>query len=108
MRPLWFPSQAKGVQSIWSNMKKMSGKNHFAHMCLTKNPNSGNRKLHEVEQQSDTNTNTDEDLFLGELGSSQNDKKELFTDLNANDKTYVLKLIRVHSAMSFRSMLFKR
>lgn len=52
-------------------------------MCLTKNPNSGNRKLHEVEQQPDTDT--DEDLFLGELGSLQNDQNKLFTNVTDED-----------------------
>ena len=81
-----FRHKPRECRAYGQTSKKCQGKNHFAHMCLTKNPNSGNRKLYEVEQQSDTDTNTDEDLFLGELGSSQNDKNELFTDLNVNDE----------------------
>lgn len=53
-------------------------------MCFTKSPDSDHQKLHEVGQQSDTDTH--EDLFLGELESSQKDKNELFTNLNVNDK----------------------
>ena len=66
------------------------GKNHFAHMCFTKSPNSDCQKLHEVGQESDTNT--DEDLFLGELESSQKDKNELFTNLNVNDENFHFKV----------------
>ena len=40
---------------------RCQGKNHFAHMCFTKSPNSNHQKLHEVGQQSDTETG--EDLF---------------------------------------------
>lgn len=53
-------------------------------MCFTKSPDSDHQQLHEVGQQSDTDTH--EDLFLGELESSQKDKNELFTNLNVNDK----------------------
>lgn len=59
-------------------------KNHFAQMCFTKSPDSDHQKLHEVGQQSDTDTH--KDLFLGELESSQKDKDKLFTNLNENDK----------------------
>lgn len=50
-------------------------------MCFTKSPDSDHQKLHEVGQQ---------DLFLGELESSQKDKNELFTNLNVNDKKKTL------------------
>lgn len=53
-------------------------------MSFTKSPDSDHQKLHEVGQQSDTDTH--EDLFLRELESSQKDKNELFTNLNVNDK----------------------
>ena len=53
-------------------------------MCFTKSPDSDHQKLHEVGQQSDTDTH--EDLFLGELESLQKDKNELFTNLSVNDK----------------------
>ena len=59
-------------------------------MCFTKSPNSDHQKLHEVGQQSDTET--DEDLFLGELESSQKDKNELFTNLNVNDENIRFKI----------------
>ena len=69
---------------------RCQGKNHFAHMCFTKSPNSDHQKLHEVEQQSDTET--DEDLFLGELESSRKDKNELFTNLNVNAENICFKI----------------
>ncbi|KAK2558607.1 hypothetical protein P5673_018788 [Acropora cervicornis] len=59
-------------------------------MCFTKSPNSDHQKLHEVEQQSDTET--DEDLFLGELESSRKDKNELFTNLNVNAENICFKI----------------
>lgn len=80
-----FCHQPRECKAYGQTCKKCQGK-IILPTCLTKNPNSENRKLHEVEQQSDTDTDTDEDLFLGEVGSSQNDKNELFTDLNVNDE----------------------
>ena len=59
-------------------------------MCFTKSPDSDLQKLHEVGQQSDTDTH--EDLFLGELESSQKDKNELFTNLNVNDENVRFKV----------------
>lgn len=81
MWSLWLSPQTKRMQSIRYHMPQ---KNNFAHMCFTKSPDSDHQKLHEVGQQSDTDTH--EDLFLGELESSQKDKNELFTNLNVNDK----------------------
>lgn len=81
MWSLWLSPQTKRMQSIRYTCHR---KNPFAHMCFTKSLHSDHQKLHEVGQQSDTNTN--EVLFLGELESSQKDKNELFTNLNVNDK----------------------
>jgi len=69
---------------------RCQGKNHFAHMCRSKTTNSPPQKLHEVGQRSDTDT--DDELFLGEIDSSQNDKNELFTNLNVNDEDIRFKI----------------
>ena len=69
---------------------KCQGKNHFAHMCRAKNTNPGSQKLHKVEQHADSDT--DEELFLGELVLSQNNKNELFTNLNVNDEDICFKV----------------
>lgn len=74
MWSLWLSPQTKRMQSIRYHMpQKKSFCPHVLH-----------QKLHEVGQQSDTDTH--EDLLLGELESSQKDKNELFTNLNVNDK----------------------
>ena len=59
-------------------------------MCFTKSPNSDHQKLHKVGQQSDTET--DKDLFLEELESSQKDKNELFTNLDVNNENILFKI----------------
>ena len=69
---------------------KCQGKNHFAHMCRAKSTNPGSQKLHEVEQHADSDT--DEELFLGELDLSQNNKNELFTNLHVNDEDICFKV----------------
>ena len=69
---------------------KCQVKNHFAHMCRAKNTNPGSQMLHEVEQHADSDT--DEEPFLGELVLSQNNKDELFTNLNVNDEDICFKV----------------
>lgn len=80
----------KQCRAFGQTCHKCQGRDHFAHMCRTKGANTGHKTLNEVEQQSDTDS--DEDLFLGELDSSQNDKNELFTKLTVNEEEISFKI----------------
>ena len=85
-----FHHKPRECKALGNTCHKCQGKNHFASMCFTKSTKPPSRKLHEVEQRTDSDT--DEELFLGELDLSQSDKNELFTQLNVNDEDMRFKI----------------
>ena len=85
-----FHHKPKECKAFGHTCHKCQGKNHFANMCFSKSTKPASQKVHEVEQRADSDT--DEELFLGELDLSQSDKNELFTNLKVNDEDICFKV----------------